>query len=401
MNIIEIQLEVSKYLSRSELAVCVLVSKEWFTSFIVMVYRVVHLRKGQRGCQPQDLSQLSATLYRYRSHIESLTLGLGRTQAMELLTLTDAWLQSEDEGTMNLEFSTKATISSTSPAVATTTTTASGTIPAKFLFPKVETLVLNVYCPMNEQLQWVAHCPHVQSLHLVGVKVPRPPSNSPLLRAAIPELDLSTLRRCSNNLTQLSFSGGFLEDVHLAQMLEQCPHLTDVSLSGSQLGTRTFEALKPLFPKLLSLNLEGYRDVEPRKLQNIWNSCPALLSFACPALEVETLFGNIFFFPQTNTVNPASTWACTGLKRLSIVRIEWSRIQEPNTRVLEQWSRLKELEFLQLTHMRGIGRAQAVQDSFPVKLCWTSNRFNAKPPGCMLEVWPKLKSYQSSGWEAY
>ena len=382
MNLGEIQLEVAKHLHTPALLACVLVSKYWNSIFIPELYRNIEFSHSPQWGFPRHgtLPELAASLYRFRIHIRSLRLELLAVQIDRLLSSIENSSPSKD-GTIPepLTASTPAKILKT---------------PLTPLFQELKTLTLNIYDPQGAELTWVAHCPHLQSLHLVVPTLGRFRRTVPQA-GIVPLSNILALPLWSTTLKHLQISGGTLADELEAQILRQCTALRELAICPQQTGMRAFETLAGFFQSLRHLDMTE-RTVYPWVLQPILGSFTGLEKLSLSKFSVYGVLGVVPWPGEPSDAFPTK-WACTRLKFLHISNLMWCSAPDMNTSLLTQLARLEELETLEIMTMGCDDRSIAVSHHFPIETPWNLDPCEAPLPW-MTEMWPRMTRYKSGGW---
>ncbi|KAG0055940.1 hypothetical protein BGZ83_006865 [Gryganskiella cystojenkinii] len=308
-----------------------------------------------------------------------------------------------------------------SPAAATTTCTSSW-------FPTIVSLTLDAVrvLELQEALLLASRCPQLETL------VVRPYYHDPVATPC----DLTVLTRCPK-LSRLTILGLHLEDVELATLLMNCggdDGLQLLHLSSGRIGPRAQEALVRHFKSLKSLSISNFK-ARAWVSGRILRSCPNLVSFSCPMLDVDDGFltgdtGELLssaapisgtkalgIVTETATATTSSIktsvieggegdisldqishWSCTGLQSLEIQNLWWSVNRIRNKEALAQLSALKDLKTLSIGSFRRrtIERDATKRDG-PDRWTWgTFDRSHMEEiPDLrwMTETWPKMQQF--------
>ncbi|KAG0053381.1 hypothetical protein BGZ83_001215 [Gryganskiella cystojenkinii] len=226
MDLPEIRIHVASHMCLPDLVACIQVSKSWHNTFISFIYKALDLNFGIHD-------QFAASFERPLSDT-ALDLYGSLIKSLTITLFTALYPQ----------------CSST---------------PQFFI---------------NHRVDWLAQCPELEKLSLI-----RLPDCPPFLSAP---LDLSLLDQCSS-LERLMIDGWPLVESELADILTATQKLTALRLCRQTLGRVAFDALTSLFPTLSILHIQDCRDLESWMPWEIFRSCPRLLDFTCPVLEVDGL----------------------------------------------------------------------------------------------------------------
>ncbi|KAF9352579.1 hypothetical protein BGX26_009640 [Mortierella sp. AD094] len=235
-------------------------------------------------------------------------------------------------------------------------------------FPSIKSLRFDYFVgPSTSQLlEFIHKCPRLESLHWNLTCGDFPVSE-------ICQLPSTYCRR----LTNLSFrnqDGPYLTDIDLVEILNSYPILTGFSVHESGFGPLAFQSLRRHFGRLTSLDLDSSLNITSVMVQEIMTSCPELISFCAPSLEVGSIVGVIRREGKTGEDSEIGgqtrcqqEWTCLNLRELKvfICGLE-SAPAELQQLVLQQLSTLKKLEALKIGHYDG--KARKVPDGVDLRL---------------------------------
>ncbi|GJJ74169.1 hypothetical protein EMPS_06527 [Entomortierella parvispora] len=379
MEVAEIQIQVAKYLRLPDLFSCTLVSRNFYSVFNRELYRNLTFTHSSSKTSPNRWyhPQLASSIYLHRAHIRSLRLHLLASQLDRLLC--------EIEGCAPKDADKKGK----KPQRTTSKT---------ILFPDLESISLTVFDDRSPQLNWLVHCPRLQSLNLLNAPDSwRKEDVDPLISPITSMFDILALPFWTTTLTHLRISHGALSSVLESQILHQCSVLTDLTVLPVDTTTPVLQDFKASLRNL---------DVSEKKA-HAWVIQPVLGTFT----KLETVIISEFpvlnlmsvpWYREAEIKDGGVKWSCLGLKRLHIKILEWNSQADKNRHLMVQLAELTELEFLEIETMRCDRGGTIVAHNYSWKedpCKWNDDPCD-EPLPWMNAMWPKFKGYKSGGWES-
>ncbi|KAF9434881.1 hypothetical protein BGZ76_007263 [Entomortierella beljakovae] len=277
--------------------------------------------------------------------------------------------------------------------------------------PHITSLNLSIESGLSclQQLKVIERCPclHKLSWAVIFEDLPCGEFCKVLSELSIQELNLKNISKENKGSTH---------DAALSQIIESCRNLTIFSTLDIPFGEASFQSLRPHFPGLRMLHLEGSSTPSNLALE-ILVSCPMLISLVVPVLmhsdfrkqPLKVVYGVLI-------PNSFRAWSCLNITRLSVyicvvrkAKVEYhksafAQLSELKNLVIldiepknEQLNTLSVFSGLDLRLYSGLGQLETLKKLESLLFTGVKQSMGIKDVKWMIQAWPRLRNFHGTG----